>query len=135
MFKDDNILLLTYMIKRHLSLISPVKPWDDIENYYLDLVPYGWDSEPLVELVRHIKSSKYSGRIFGGTKMGKLIVSIYEEIIEWNSEALHIEFDTVTQQWHFFFLPQPFGKPEFERYYPREKGIEKFDAVIKLLKW
>ena len=52
----------------------------------------GWKHDKLLELVRHIKSSDLSKRLFAYTSLDKLVISIYDTI-EPNREALHISFD------------------------------------------
>lgn len=88
----------------------------------------------MLQLVKHIISTKLSDRLFAYTSMHKLVVSIYKPI-EWNREALHIEFDVLDNKWHFKYYSKPKEPVEFERNYAPEKGIEKFDAFIKLIKW
>ncbi len=55
--------------------------------------------------------------------------------IEWNSEALHIEFDVSTRKWYFKYHPKSFEPLEFERAYSEEYGLEKFQNIIKYLNW
>ncbi len=88
----------------------------------------------IAELVRHIRRLGLDQRLFGYSSMGKLVVSIYEPI-EWNREALHITFNFATQKWYFAYYALPFREPEFERGYPAEQGIEKFDSFIEMIKW
>ena len=111
-----------------------VRPWSDIEQHYLDLNNLGWQLEPLLHLVRHIIATKLSERLFAFTSMDKLVVGIYDPM-EWNREAIHIAFDGQSQKWFFKYHPKPNEPLEFERQYPADKGIEKFDNLIKILKW
>ena len=110
------------------------RSWEEIEAVYLDLLKHGWKHEKMVELVRHIKSAPYSNRIFGITSLDKLILSIYNPI-EMFKESLHISFDTHKMKWDFKYHSIPFKKPEFERVYPEEKGIEKLDSFIDMIRW
>lgn len=107
------------------------RPWSDIEQHYLD---FGGRHTNFVELIRHIKNSDLSKRLFAYTSMDKLVVSIYEQINTF-VETLHITFDTQNNLWHFKYYAQPFGDPEFVRTYSSDKGIEKFDNFIKMIKW
>ena len=65
--------------------------------------------------------------------MDKLVVSIYDPI-DYRKEALHITL-SLWVKWHFEYIAMPFQKPEFVRTYDEEKGIEKFDNFIKMIKW
>ena len=67
--------------------------------------------------------------------MGKtLIISIYENL-EYEKEALHITFNSNSNEWHFRYFAVPFKDPEFVRTYTANVGIEKFDSFIKMIKW
>jgi hypothetical protein len=110
------------------------RSWDDIETHYLELNEHGWKHDKLIELIRHIKSTELSKRIYATTSVDRLLVSIYEDI-EMNKETLQINFDRIKQQWHFDYFANPYVEPEFSRVYPAEKGIEKFDNFIKMIGW
>ncbi len=118
----------------YISQESKARPWPDIEQHYVDLNIHGWRLEPLLELVRHIMATKMSDRLFAFTSMDKLIVGIYDPM-EWNREALHIEFDAQSQKWFFKYYPKPNEPGEFERQYIGDKGLEKFDNFISMMKW
>jgi hypothetical protein len=55
--------------------------------------------------------------------------------MEWNREALHVEFDGQTQKWLFKYYPKPKEPIEFEQQYTADNGIEKFDNFIKMIRW
>lgn len=112
-------------------LVKP-RAWRDIEHHYLTCFD-GQHSE-LLELVRYIINSEVSQRIFAYTSMDKLVLSIYDPIDTF-VEALHISFDIQNRNWHFAYFAQPFKDPEFERIYSADKGIEKFDNFIRMIKW
>ncbi|MBX3241367.1 MAG: hypothetical protein KIT80_17790 [Chitinophagaceae bacterium] len=112
---------------------ATVRPWDDIEEHFTKWFQ-GQYQDNIATLVKHIKMSGLSQRLFGYTSMDKLVVGIYNPM-EWNREALHIEFDVEGQKWFFKFYPKPNKPAEFERQYPADKGIEKFDNFIKMVKW
>lgn len=112
-----------------------VIPWLDIEHRYADLIDdHGWRIEPLYELVKHIRKAKLSERLFAFTSMDRLVIGIYDPM-EWNREALHVEFDDRRQTFNFSYYSMPDVPVEFERQYPAEEGINKFDMFIKLMKW
>jgi hypothetical protein len=121
-------------IAKYKSQTTKVRPWSDIEQHYVDLNKHDWKLDPMVHLVRHIIATKLSDRLFAFTSMDKLIVGIYDPM-EWNREALHIKFDGQTQEWFFKYHPKPNEPVEFERHYSEDKGVEKFDNFIKMLKW
>lgn len=114
--------------------MANARPWDDIEAHYLDLISRGWNHHRLLGLVTHIKSSKLGERLYGCTSLDKLIISIYDPI-EWNREALHIEFDRNNQSWHFKYRSRSDVKPELEKQYGADEGLEKFDKFISMVKW
>jgi hypothetical protein len=120
-------------ITKYKALTAKVRPWPDIEQHYIDSNNRS-QLDPLLQLVRHIIATKLSDRLFAFTSMYKLIVGIYDPM-EWNREALHIEFDGQTQKWLFRYYPTPNRPVEFERQYAADKGIEKFDNFIKMMKW
>jgi len=62
------------------------------------------------------------------------VISIYDEI-EWHKETLHIEFDRNSEKWNFKYFSRPNEKPEFERQYDADLGIEKFDKLTSMIKW
>lgn len=113
---------------------AKARPWNAIEGHYMDLNKQGWGHDRFLELVRHIKATGLVDRLYAYTSMDKLVVSIYNPI-EWNREALHIEFDRHNQRWDFKYTSRPNEKPEFERQYSAELGIEKFDKFISMIKW
>ncbi|MBL7869465.1 MAG: hypothetical protein JNM71_15725 [Flavobacterium lindanitolerans] len=112
---------------------AKVRSWDDIEEHFTKWFQ-GQYLDNIVLLVKHIKISGLAQRLFGYTSMDKLVVGIYNPL-EWNREALHIEFDFKGQKWVFKYYPKPNEPVEFERQYPADKGIENFDNFIKMVKW
>jgi hypothetical protein len=113
---------------------AEARPWDEIEGHYIELNRQGWGHDRLLELVRHIKATGLVDRLYAYTSMDKLVVSIYDPV-EWNREALHIEFDRHSQRWDFKYISRPNEKPEFERQYSAELGLEKFDKFVLMIKW
>jgi len=129
-------LFFLIIMSRPYPIPQTVQPrsWDHIEQYYIRLNEGGIKQDNFLELIRYIRSSGISIRLFACTSLDKLVISIYNPI-EWERETLHIEFDRSSQKWHFKYYPKPFEKVEFERTYPADKGIEKLDAFIKLMRW
>ena len=111
---------------------AKAQSWDFIENRYIT----DWNGEhlQLLELVRHIKNSGLSNRLFGSTSMDKLVISIYDPL-DYRKEALHIKFNLHTKKWHFEYIALPFQDPEFVRDYNEEDGIAKFDKFIRMISW
>jgi hypothetical protein len=115
-------------------MTAKARPWDEIEEHYIDLNQHGWGHDRLLSLVRHIKSTGLQHRLFAYTSLDKLIVSVYNPI-QSNKEALHIEFDRQNQRWDFKYRSTSNEKPEFERHYNADLGIEKFDKFVSMIKW
>jgi hypothetical protein len=123
------------MTTKYKPRTQKVESWDDLDKYYVDLNNHNWGHDRLLELVRHIKNSGLGSRLTGSiTTLDKLIVSIYDPI-EWDREALHIEFDRHNDNWIFKYYSRPNEKPEFERKYKADLGIEKFDNFVSMIKW
>jgi hypothetical protein len=122
------------MTTKYKPQTTKARSWDEIEEHYIDLNKHGWGHDKLLELVRHIKTTGLKDRLFAYTSMDKLVVSIYDPV-EWNREALHIEFDRQNQQWDFKYISRPNEKLEFERKYDAALGIEKFEKFVSTIKW
>lgn len=103
--------------------------WDYIENQFLNR-----QYVKMLELIRHIKDSGLSKRLFGAISLDRLIVGNDNPLV-WHKETITITFDFQKNIWHFKYYANPFAKPEFERIYPAKKGIEKFDNFIKIIRW
>jgi hypothetical protein len=121
------------LINKYHPKNCKVRPWDDIEDSFSR-----WFGEQhknnIAELVRHIKNSGLSNRLYGLTSMNKLVIGIYDPI-EWDRETLHVTFDITKNEWHFVYYSVPFQPAEFIRTYSFDKGIEKFDSFIKMIGW
>ena len=50
------------------------REWSEIENKYLDLIESGLEFEPILNLVKYIRSSGLKDRIYAYTSMHKLVV-------------------------------------------------------------
>lgn len=111
-----------------------MREWSDIEAHYTSLMHSNWQVAPMLELVRYVISTHLSERLYAFTSLDKLVVGIYNPM-EWDLEALHIQFDSVRQKLVFMYFPKPFEPVEFEREYDPEKGIEEFQNYIRMLKW
>ena len=121
-------------MKKYKPTYNKSESWEEIQNWYLELIQSGLKFEPMLNLVKYIRHENLSERLFAYTSVHKLVVGIYEEI-EWNREALHIEYDIAEKKWFFLYHSKPNQPIEFERCYDAELGIEKFDQFIKLIKW
>ncbi len=110
------------------------RQWAEIEEWYSELIDDGLDYVPILNLVKYIRSTELKDRLYAFTSMHKLVVGIYEKV-EWNSEAVHIEFDISARKWFFKYHSKPFEPIEFERKYSEDKGLEKFQNLIKYLDW
>ena len=122
------------MAKKYKPPTAKARPWDEIEGHYVDLNKHGWGQDRLLELVRHIKSTGLQDRLFAYKSLDKLVLSIYDPI-ERDREALHIEFDRLNQHWYFKYISRPNEKPELERQYNADLGLEKFDKFVSMAKW
>lgn len=123
-----------FTISKYKPQTAKALSWQEIEQKYADLTGIHPEFNPMLLLVKHIASTTLSTRLFAYTSMHKLIISIYNPI-EWNREALHVEFDTLVKKWYFWYYSKPKEPIEFERTYSSEKGIEKFDAFIRQINW
>jgi hypothetical protein len=124
---------LRMIIKQTIKLLkTKAQTWDYIENRYV--TDFGHCHFRLIELVRHIKSSELSNRLYGSSSMDKLVISIYEEL-DYRKEALHITFNLDKDEWNFEYYSLPFQAPDFVRIYSADKGIEKLDNFIKMINW
>lgn len=114
---------------------AKARDWTEIESHYLDLINHGWKHERMLGLVRWIKQSELSERLYGYTSMDELVISIYNPV-EWNREALHVSYNQL-DKWTFeYYAMPPSQKPEFVRSYESEQGIKKFkDLVENKIKW
>ncbi|TFF35204.1 hypothetical protein [Mucilaginibacter psychrotolerans] len=109
-------------------------PWEGIEAFFRDLLANGWALMPMVDLIMHITGTKLHERLFAYTSLDTLATSIYNPI-EFGRETLRIKFNRHLQQWHFSYSPKQFEPAEFDRTYAADKGIEKFDNFIRMMKW
>ena len=125
---------LNLKLRGYKPFLATPLSWGSIESHYLDLTVLGWHHEPFVELIKHIKSASYSARLFACTSLDRLWVSIYNPI-ELGREQLCIEFDIEKQFWKFTYYSIPNKRPTFVRQYPKDKGLEKFDNFIKMIRW
>jgi hypothetical protein len=123
-------------------MATKTKPqdWAYIAAAYQTLNNHGWGHERMLELVQHIISSGASSRLFAFTSLDRLNVSSYEPLEK--SEILHIHFDRQNQLFCFdYFATSNSSKlydqeqPEFQRQYPAEAGIEKFNQFLQWIRW
>jgi hypothetical protein len=121
-------------MRKYKEQTAKTRPWSEIEGHYTHLISRGWELDPMRQLVQHIIRTELSNRLFAYTSMDKLVIGIYDPM-EWNREALHIEYDGTERLWSFKFLAKPNAPVEFERTYGTEEGMIKFDNFVKMLKW
>lgn len=114
---------------KHLT----ARPWQDIELFFRDVFDGTYQSS-IYRLVQHIHKRGLTDRLFATTSLDRLLISIYPTL-EFRREMLYVTFDRNKKEWHFEYCSEPFRKPEFTRIYPLEKGIEKFDAFISVIRW
>jgi len=108
------------------------RPWEEIEHFFRTF--FDGSRYKMVELVQHIRSSGLDKRLFAGTSLDWLIISIDDDIVR-HKDALQIKYDLEANLWRFEYFAKPFHDAEFVRTYHRDKGIEKFDNFIKLIGW
>lgn len=118
--------------------------WASIAARYQDLVAHGWGPE-MLGLVQHIISSGASNHLFAYTSLDNLKLSNYEPLED--TEILHVKFDRQKQVFCFEYYATECNvnwsmekrynqeQPEFHRYYPAEKGNEKFDQFLRWVGW
>ncbi len=116
---------------------ADARPWDEIEEHYIKWFQ-GLHVE-MVRLVRHIKESGLSTRLYAYTSMDKLVVSVYDKL-DPLKESLHLTYDLETSKWIFEYYGGPlYGQhetiPEFYRVYDKELGIGKFDTFVERIGW
>lgn len=125
-------MIMKSIVPKYTPCEVKAQTWEFIENRFI--VDWGDEHARMLELVRHIRATELSKRLFGSTSMDKLVISIYDPMDYWK-ESLHITFDLHSNQWLFRYFALPFGDPEFIRTYDAEKGIEKFDNFLVMLNW
>ena len=52
------------------------KAWADIETFYVSLTEDAFDQQPMVDLIRHIRTAYAEGRLHAITSMHTLVVSV-----------------------------------------------------------
>ncbi len=119
---------------KYTPMYVKARPWDQIELFYTDLLKHNWDVGRMVDLIRHIKSTGLSERLFGFTSLDILHISIYDPLV-WGTETLCIKYCGEKEGWGFKYLSKPFQPLTFERKYPADKGIENFDQFNKMINW
>jgi len=114
--------------------LVPPRPWDSIEAFYISLTNEAIDQQPMVDLIRHIRSAYGGNRFYALTSMHTLIISVNNPI-EFNRDNLRIDYHSRDGTWEFIFLSKPFKPAEFARHYPAALGIEKFDSFVQMIGW
>ncbi|MAL58552.1 MAG: hypothetical protein CMC14_00740 [Flavobacteriaceae bacterium] len=49
--------------------------WNKIAERFADLIKGGWANETVLDLIDHIKNSKYSSEFYPGSSLGRLLIS------------------------------------------------------------
>jgi hypothetical protein len=114
--------------------LVPSQPWDSIEAFYVSLTNDAFDQQPMVDLIRHIRSAYAENRFHAFTSMHTLVVSINNPI-EFNRDNLRIDYHHRDTIWELNYLSNPFKPAEFIRRYPAQLGVEKFDSFVKMIGW
>ncbi|PDQ17393.1 hypothetical protein CN311_30265 [Mesorhizobium sanjuanii] len=114
--------------------LAASQPWNDLEGFYVSLTKNAFHQQPMVDLIRHIRSAYAENRFHAFTSMHTLIVSINDPI-EFNRENLRIDYNPHDASLNFNYLSKPFQPAEFVRRYPARLGIEKFDNFVKMIGW
>lgn len=122
------------MNKEYQHLYVNAVDWAEIQAWYAELTDQNQAFKPYLDLVTHIINSELSARLYAYTSVHKLVISIYEKI-EWNSEALHLEYNYGAEDWIFEYYPKPLKPIEFKRRYDDELVIEKLNKTIGFLNW
>jgi hypothetical protein len=120
------------LVSRYQYSSFKSQPWEDIELFFRTF--FDPPRDKMVELVQHIRASGLDKRLFAGTSLDSLIISIYNDI-DRHKDALNIKYDLGANLWRFEYFAKPFQNAEFVRIYPGDKGITKFDNFIKLIGW
>lgn len=108
--------------------------WADLKGEFEDLVKHGWNQQPMFDLLEYISNESIGQRIYGTASINNLKLTIYDTG-GYAKETLSIVFDGQHEKWKFTYYSVPFEKRPFYREYPKELGIEKFDQIIKWLRW
>jgi len=111
---------------------SRPRSWDEIEKHFTD--HFSGRHHKMLDLIKHIKKTGASQRLYALTSMDKLVVSVYGKI-DLTKEALHITYNLHTDKWHFEYYAKPFHDAELVRTYDSEIGIQKFDDFLKKVNW
>jgi hypothetical protein len=118
--------------KERLPWHVKAREWEDLKEYFLAKECY-----EMLPLIEHIEKSGAGDRLFGTTALqhnNTLIMGVYDPI-NTKKEALHIHLDLTQKQWVFRYFHEQTPEPNFERTYAVEKGIEKFDQVLRMVRW
>ncbi len=113
---------------------SAARPWADIEAFYVSLTKDAFDQQPMVDLIRHIRTAYTDGRLHAFTSMHTLVVSVNNPI-EFGRENLRIDYLHNHGSWEFNYFSKPFKPAEFSRRYAAPLAIEKFDSFVQMIGW
>lgn len=111
--------------------------WQEIENLYCSLIyEFAWPIQPMLDLVRFIKSSPYSQGIFPSIRFHwKLVLHRAENPI-WGDNELLIDFDFKKNEFIFSYRQHHNERIPFSRAVDISKGCFYFEhLVVKRLRW
>jgi hypothetical protein len=115
--------------------ITKYYSWELIKDHYEPLHKNAWEILPMIDLVNHIISLRYSDRLYAFTSLDALIISIYKEIDKL-SEALHIKYDQDSKDFLFSYYGEHSleEQPEWKRRYEPSIVKDKFNQFITMIK-
>lgn len=108
--------------------------WDHLESFFVWLTKTSFDQQPIVDLIRHIRSAYAKDRFFAYRSMHTLVVTINNPV-EHNRDCLRIDYDAEQKTLHFAYFGSPFRSAEFERSYKPSQAVEKFDHFVRMIRW
>jgi hypothetical protein len=98
----------------------PPHDWNRLEGFFVELTDTSFDQQPIVDLIRHIRSAYAKDRLFAYQSMHTLVVTINNPI-EHNRDCLRIDYDAEQKTLHFAYFGSPFRAVEFEKATNRPK--------------
>jgi hypothetical protein len=80
-----------------ISNIKLTKNWDETLKFYDDLISKNFNLRPIRFLIRHIISNNYSDKLFSGTSLYDLLISLPENDKVNFNKTLKINFNQKNQ--------------------------------------
>lgn len=114
-------------------LIVKSRSWSALTKFYRDLVEkYGWDVQPMLQLVEAIAASHYAQGLYGITSHSTLCLSQHAEF-EFDRNMLRVEFEN--GRFYFRYIETPYSLKEWKKECAPDEGFATFEHVLKKLKW